>query len=89
MRSTGPILAAGAISLANHSLLNSEPINWKIPVATGIAAIMVGGIEKIWPEGGLAMGAMLLVAVLFVPVGNKPSPIENLVSFLQKNGFTT
>jgi hypothetical protein len=80
---------AGALSFANSSLLNQQPVNWKIPIATGIAAVMLSGIEKVWGEGATAMAWMAVVAVLFVPINNKPSPIENLLTFLQKNGFTT
>ena len=87
--STGPILVAGAISFANSSLLNSQPVNWKIPIATGFAAVMLAGMEKVWGEGSVAMAYLAVVAVLFVPIANKPSPIENLLAFLKKNGFTS
>lgn len=87
-RSTAPVLAATGIVIANQSLIGSNPVNWKMPIAGGFAVVMLAGIEKVWPEAAVAMAAMLVVGVLFVPI-NGPSPIENLLSFLQKNGFVS
>ena len=84
---TGPVLVAGAISFTNQALINNQPVNWKIPLATGFTAVALAGIERVWPEGAKAMAYMLVVGVLFIPVSGKPSPMENMVSFLQKNGF--
>jgi hypothetical protein len=86
---TGPVLVAGGISFVNQALINTQPVNWKIPLAAGFTAVALAGLEKVWPEGALAMAYMLVVGVLFIPISGKPSPMENMVSFLQKNGFTS
>lgn len=84
-RTTGPILAVGAISLANESIVHGEPINWKIPVATGIAAGMFTLAEKAFPEGAIALSWLALVAILFVRIDpKKKSPVEGFVDWIDQ-----
>lgn len=81
-RSTGPILAVGAITLANQSVVNGQPINWRVPVATGIAASMFALAEKGWEEGAVALAWLSLISVLFVRIQpNTPSPTESFVKW--------
>jgi len=77
-RSSGPLLAAGAITLGNQTIFNKQPINWRIPIATGIAIGSFSLIERASP--GLAVGIawIALVTVLVARVDPKqPTPIEN------------
>jgi hypothetical protein len=78
-KSTGPILAVGAISFGNEWLLNKQSPNFKILLGAGIAAVILAGIEKV--SSGLAVGIawIALVTVCLTETNGKPSPAENLV----------
>ncbi len=77
-QSTGPILAIGAITLANETIVAGKPIDWRVPIATGIAAGMFALIEKGWRDGAVMLAYVGLVTVLFVRVDPKvPAPVES------------
>jgi hypothetical protein len=79
MKTTGPVLATGGITLANAVLLNGKPFDWKIPIATGIAAGAFALAEKAWEQGAVALAWMALVTILITRVDPKtPSPVESL-----------
>lgn len=99
MRSTGLVLATGAIALANEAifapLASAKPlpgivgvpatigagftaINWRIVPATAILALTLGGLEKISEPFAVGLAGLGLLAILIVPIGNAPSPIENI-----------
>jgi hypothetical protein len=81
---TGPILAIGGITMANQSLLNAKPIDWRIPIATGISAGLFSLIERGWPEGATAIAWLALVTVLLVRIDPKvPAPLESLNTWLK------
>lgn len=83
MRSTGPILAIGAITLVNETIVNGQPIDWKVPVATGIAAAMFSLLEHAWPPGAVALAWTALVTLLITRVKpNVPAPAESLVKWM-------
>ena len=86
-RSTGPILAVGAITMVNQSILHAQPIDWRVPVATGVAAVAFSLLEHAAPT--LAVGAawIALVAVLLGRAdGKTPSPSETLLAHWNKGG---
>lgn len=79
MKSTGPVLAMGAITVANNVVFNNKPFDWRVPVATGIAAGAFALVEKAWPEGAVALAWMALVTIIVTRVDPKiPSPVESL-----------
>jgi hypothetical protein len=81
-KTTGTILAIGGISWANAVILNDRPMDWRIPVATGLAAGMFALAEKAWPEGATAIATVALVTVLFVRVDkNTKAPVETLLEW--------
>lgn len=83
MRTTGPILATGAITLGNQVLVGGKPIDWRIPVGTGIAAALLALAEHGWPDGAVAISWLALVSVLFVRVDPAvPAPTESFVKWL-------
>jgi hypothetical protein len=83
--STGPILAVGGITLANRVLFNDEPMDWRIPIATGIAAGGFALLEKAWPGGAVALAWTALVAVLFTRLDPRvPAPAETLSKWFNK-----
>jgi hypothetical protein len=84
MRSTGPVLAMGAIVLGNEVVLNGRSIRdeLRVPVGTAIVAGMLALVEKAWPDGAVALAWLGLVTVLLVRIQpNQPAPVENLSKF--------
>lgn len=80
MRSTGPILAVGAITVVNQSIVNGQPIDWRVPIATGIAAGLFGLAEKAAGDFVVGLSWIALVAVLFARLTpGVPSPAESFV----------
>jgi hypothetical protein len=86
MRSTGYVLAAGGIVLANEAIFVPldtgvtplQSINWRILPATAILALMLAGVESLNEGFGAGLGMLVLLSVLVIPMGNAPSPLENL-----------
>jgi hypothetical protein len=86
MKSTGYVIAAGALVLANDAIFVPtetgqsplQTINWRVIPATAIMAVVLAGVESIAPEFGAGLGLLVLLSVLVIPVGNAPTPLENL-----------
>jgi len=82
MKSTGPILAIGGITVANQSLINDEPIDWKVLIATGISVGVFSLLEKAFPTVAPKLAWLALVSVLFVRLKpGVPSPTESFVKW--------
>jgi hypothetical protein len=92
MSAAGFVLAAGGIAAANEVLFlplegQGSPaanFNWRLIPATAILAITLTGFEKIAPQFGAILGGMVLLAVLIIPVGNAPSPLENVADIVTR-----
>ena len=83
--STGPIIAIGAITLANRSVFNNRPIDWKVPIGTAIAAGLFALIEKLVGRVAVGLAWLALVAVVFTRVDpGVPSPAESAVSWFNQ-----
>lgn len=98
MRSTGLILAAGGVAVANDvlfapvardpkGLIDSNAFtarfNWRILPATAVLALTIGALEKAAPDFAVGLAGLTLLTVLLVPMGTGDrSAIENVVSFL-------
>lgn len=81
-RSLGPMLAVGGITLFNESVVHGRPVDWRIPVATGIAAGMLAMVERISEGAAVGIAYVALVTILLARVKpNVPSPIESLVDW--------
>lgn len=88
MSAAGWVLAAGGIAAANELLFaplegHGSPLgnfNWRIIPATGILALVLSGFEKVSPQFGNLLGATVLLVVLITPMGNAPTPLENVAS---------
>lgn len=84
-RSTGPILAMGAITMANSSVFHDNPVNWRIPLATGLLAIGDALLERAWPTGAVIIAwTGLLTVILTRTDSNTPSPVESLMAWWGK-----
>lgn len=83
-RSTGVILATGGITLANGVLLNGKPFDVRVPVATGVAAMLAAGAERLSPDLVVGVAWIALVTSLIVRTrSDTPSPAESLVRVLK------
>jgi len=81
-RSTGPMLAVGAVTIANQSLLSEpqQPINWYVIGGTAIAAMGLAFLERVSEQLAVGLAWVALTTVLFVRVDRRvPAPAENLL----------
>lgn len=84
-RTTGPILAIGGITVANRVLFNGEPMDWRIPIATGITAMAFSLAERLSEKGAVLLAYVALVSVLFTRLDPAvPSPVESVDKWLNK-----
>jgi hypothetical protein len=86
MKSTGYVLAAGGIVLANEAIFVPldtgktplQSINWRVVPATAIMALALAGVESLNEGFGAGLGLLVLLSVLVIPMGNAGSPLENI-----------
>lgn len=92
----GLVLAAGGIAAANEAIfvpisqhkdfaasIKSDSNLWRIVPATAILAIVLTGLEKLSEPLGKGLAGLVLLAVLVIPVGNAPTPLENMGNALK------
>lgn len=86
-QTTGPILAVGAITIVNRSVFHAQPMDWRVPVATGLAAIGFSLAERVWPQGAEILAWTALLTVLITRTDPKvPSPAESAVAWWDQGG---
>lgn len=96
MSAAGFVLAAGGIVAANEVLFlplagSGSPLsnfNWKIVPATAILAITLTGFEKVVPQFGNALGMLVLLAVLVIPMDSGKAPLENIANVVSGKTVT-
>lgn len=82
---TGPVLAVGAVTVANRVIFNNQPMEWRVPIATAIAAALFALGERAWPAGAKALAWTALVAVVLTRVDpSVPSPAESALTWWEK-----
>lgn len=81
-RSTGIILATGGVTLFNRTILVGEEMDWRVPVATGFAAMGFALIEKGNEKFAVGAAWIALLTVLLARIDPKtPSPAENMLKY--------
>lgn len=81
-KTTGPVLATGALTVANQTVFHNQPMDWRVPIATGLAAIGFSLAEKAWPQGAEILAWTALVTVLVTRINPKvPSPAESALAW--------
>jgi hypothetical protein len=81
-RSTGPVLAIGAITILNRTVFNDQPMDWRIPIATGIAAGLLALAENVIGNGAVYIAYLALAAVVLSRVDpTVPSPAESALKW--------
>lgn len=79
---TGVILATGAVTLVNQSVFHDEPVDWRVPVATGLAATGFSLAERIWPTGAQILAWTVFATVMLTRTNPRvPSPAESAVDW--------
>lgn len=89
-QSTGIVLAAGAITLANEAVFApiasggkiSSNFNWRILPATAGLAIALGGLEKLAPKFAVGLAYLTLASVFLVKTGNADTPLTNALKVM-------
>lgn len=81
-RSTGPIVATGLVTLINEAVFHAQPVDWRVPVATGLAAIGFELAERVWPTGAVLLAWTAFITVMFTRVNPAvPGPAESALSW--------
>jgi hypothetical protein len=76
------VLLAGGLTFSNE-WLQTRTVNWRVPVATVLAAAVTSGIGKVSPNGGIGIGIMALIVAAATPLNGK-SPIQEIGSVINK-----
>jgi hypothetical protein len=83
--STGPILAVGAITVANRVVFNDRPMDWKVPVGTAIAAVLFSGAERAVGRSAVWLAYLALITITFARVDQSvPSPAESALRWFEE-----
>lgn len=81
-KTLGPVLATGIITVVNQSVFNRQLVNWRVPVATGLAAGAFALAEKGAPALAEILAWTMLLTVLLTRVDPKiPSPAESALTW--------
>jgi hypothetical protein len=76
------VLAIGAITIGNNVLLHGKALDYRVPIATGLAAGGFMLLEKLNAEIAVGLAWIALVTVLLVrTTPGVPSPVESLNSW--------
>jgi len=79
-QSTGIILAVGGVTMFNDVVLNNEPIDWRVPIATAFGAMVFSLLEKVNQKLTVGVAWVALLTVLLARVNpNKKAPVETLL----------
>lgn len=85
--STGIVLAVGGITAANEVIFapaagGKVSFNWRLIPAVGGLALALAGLEHLSRPFAVGLAWLSLVAVLTVPFGNAPTPLQNALKIL-------
>jgi hypothetical protein len=77
----------GTITIVNSVVFQDQPMNWRVPIATGFAAIGFSLAERAWPQGAEILAWTALLTVILSRTNPKvPSPVESAVAWYNKSG---
>lgn len=84
--STGVVLAAGGITVANRVVFNGKPWEWRVPIATGLSAVLFSLAETmLGPELPRAVALVALVTVVLSRIDpTVPSPAESALKWINQ-----
>lgn len=79
------VLLAGTMTFGNE-WYQTHSINWRVPVATVLAAAAVAGIGRVSPRGATSLSIMALIVAAATPINGK-SPIQELNAVVHGSGI--
>jgi hypothetical protein len=86
-KTTGIVLATGGVTLLNQSVFHDQPVNWRVPMATGIAAVGFSLFERVWDQGAQILAWTAFLTILLTRITpNVPSPAESALAWYNKSG---
>lgn len=85
-KTTGPVLALGAVTVVNRTVFHDEPMDWRVPIAVGLLAVGANLAEKAAPKAAevLVWTAFLTVLVTRLEPG-VPSPVESALDWWKQS----
>jgi len=89
-KSTGIVLAGTAISFGND-WLQTDNLNFKIPIAGLGVALLFAGVEMLNEQAGIGLSVIFLITVLVVPIHGQPpaTTLVNAMGAKPKTGVQT
>lgn len=86
-KTTGVVLATGGVTIINQTVFHGQPMDWRIPIATGIAAVGFSLAERAWPLGAELLAWSAFLTIMLTRVNPKvPSPAESAAAWFNQNG---
>ncbi len=79
---TGIILVAGTITFGNEWYVTHQ-VNWKVPLATVLAAAIFDGLAKVDDKAAVGLAIMVLIGAVTTRFGGK-SVVDTLSETFQK-----
>jgi hypothetical protein len=67
---TGIILVAGGMTFANEWYQTGK-VNWRVPIATLLAAAVIDGVSKFDDKAGVGLSIMVLIVASITKFGGK------------------
>lgn len=72
--------------MLNQNIFHNQPVDWRIPIATGFAAGAFALMEKALPEFTIAVAWLAVGAILITRVNPAvPSPTESALTWFNSN----
>lgn len=83
--STGPVLAIGALTVTNRTIFNDQPMDWKVPIGTAMAAVLLAGLERAVGRTAVYLAYLALVTTVFARLDpSVPSPAESALRWFDE-----
>lgn len=81
---TGIILIAGTITFTNE-WYQTQKINWRVPIATMLAAAVFDGLARIDDKAALGLSIVVLIGAFTAKFGGKSASATLAELFAQSN----
>jgi hypothetical protein len=77
----------GAVTVANGTIFHGQPMDWRVPIATGLAAIGFSLGERVAPQISEILAWTAFVTVMLTRTNpHVPSPVESAAAFFNTPG---
>lgn len=89
MRTTGPVLAIGVVTLTNQVIFNGQAPDLRVVVGTALTAVAFGLLEEATPTFAVGLAWLALATTLLTPIGTKKAPVRSALDWWQGTASTT